>query len=133
MHKGRLRHIAISVGDAEETAQFYEEAFGLERISESRNAIRLSDGTINLTLLNAPTNPNAVDVHGEKHYGLHHIGFWIDDLDELGQKIQSIGGTLEMTEDDQALTEGAEHKYRDPDGIMFDLTTLGWAGSRKDA
>ena len=132
MKRGRLRHIAISVSDAQKAASFYEAAFGLTRVSESPNAVRLSDGTVNLTLLNAPTNPNAVDRHGNAVTGVHHIGFWVDDLDEAGERIQSLGGMLDAKEENQELTAGAEHKYHDPDGVLFDVTTLGWPGTRRE-
>ena len=56
MQQGKLRHIAISVPDVEKAAAFYESAFGLRRENESSIAIRLSDGTVNLTLLNFPTD-----------------------------------------------------------------------------
>ena len=55
MPKGQLRHIAISVPDKEKAAAFYEQAFGLERVSESRVATRLTDGVMNLTLLQFET------------------------------------------------------------------------------
>jgi catechol 2,3-dioxygenase-like lactoylglutathione lyase family enzyme len=51
MAKGKLRHIAISVPDKEKAAKFYEEAFGFERVSQSRVATRLSDRAMNITLL----------------------------------------------------------------------------------
>jgi catechol-2,3-dioxygenase len=34
--EGKVRHIAISVPDKEKAAKFYEETFGLERVSQSR-------------------------------------------------------------------------------------------------
>ena len=51
MAKSQLRHIAISVPNKDTAAKFYEETFGLERVSESRVATRLTDGVMNLTLL----------------------------------------------------------------------------------
>ena len=58
--QGKLRHIAISVPDIETAAQFYEKTFGMERINEVQtnhgNGISLSDGVVNLTVLNFPTD-----------------------------------------------------------------------------
>ena len=52
----RLRHFAIVVRDLEKSAKFYEDAFGLKRVGqetlEFAAAIYLSDGVINLALLN---------------------------------------------------------------------------------
>ena len=51
----RIRHIALCVKDIEETANFYEKAFGLKRtdIKDGTTAFNcyMSDGEINLALL----------------------------------------------------------------------------------
>ena len=47
----KLRHIAIAVRDLEETAKFYEEAFGLERVRQSDVAVMMSDGVVSLAIL----------------------------------------------------------------------------------
>ena len=55
---GKLRHIAVQVPDLEKAAAFYEGAFELKRVSQVEspigNAISLSDGIMNLTLLHFP-------------------------------------------------------------------------------
>src|SRR5580698_9994859 len=54
----KLRHIAIQVPDLEKAAAFYEGVFELKRVnkvdSPIGNAIALSDGIVNLTLLHFP-------------------------------------------------------------------------------
>ena len=54
----KLRHIAIQVPDLEKAAAFYEGVFELKRVnkvdSPIGNAIALSDGVMNLTLLHFP-------------------------------------------------------------------------------
>ena len=82
MPKGQLRHVAVSVPDKEKAAAFYEQAFGLERISESRVATRLTDGVMNLTLLQFETQEDAGDERGKDFVGVHHFGFWVDDEGE---------------------------------------------------
>ena len=72
--KGKLRHIAISVPDKEKAAKFYEETFGFERVSQSRVATRLSDGVMNITLLQFETQEDAGDDRGKDFVGLHHFG-----------------------------------------------------------
>ena len=51
----KLCHLALQVPDLEKSACFYEQAFDLKRVREAEspigNAIMLSDGTVNLTLL----------------------------------------------------------------------------------
>ena len=132
MTQGKLRHIAISVPDLEKAATFYQQAFGLNRENESSIAIRLSDGTVNLTLLNFPTDADAGDGRGKDFVGLHHIGVWVDDLTEAAGRIEKAGGTLQSMEDAEIAIEHAEHKYRDPFGVVIDVSTLGWDGARRD-
>ena len=132
MTQGKLRHIAISVPDLEKAAAFYEKAFGLNRENQSSIAIRLSDGTVNLTLLNFPTDGDAGDERGKDFVGLHHIGVWVDDLAEAAGRIEKAGGTLQSMEDAEIPIEHAEHKYRDPFGVVIDVSTLGWDGARRD-
>ncbi len=132
MQQGKLRHIAISVPDLEKAAAFYETAFGLRRENESDIAIRLSDGTVNLTLLNFPTDADAGDERGKDFVGLHHIGIWVDDLAEAGERIRESGGTFQSMEDAEISIENAEHKYRDPCGVVIDVSTRGWPGARRD-
>jgi len=54
----KLRHIAIQVPDLEKAAAFYEGVFDLKRVAKVEapigNAISLSDGIMNLTLLQFP-------------------------------------------------------------------------------
>lgn len=132
MTQGRLRHIAISVPDLRKAAAFYEDAFGLSRESESAIAIRLSDGTVNLTLLNFPTDADAGDERGKDFVGLHHMGVWVDDLTEAGEDIKNAGGVFQSMEDAEIPIENAEHKYRDPFGVVIDISTRGWHGARRD-
>ena len=132
MKQGKLRHIAISVPDAQKAAAFYEEVFGLKRVSESGIAVRLSDGVVNLTLLNFPTDADAGDERGKDFVGLHHMGIWVDDLAEAGERITKAGGKFHAMEDATAPIENAEHKYRDPYGVVIDVSTRGWHGAKAD-
>ena len=55
----KLRHIAITVPDPWKTAEFYVRVFGMKKVGETdwENAkgVYLSDGVINLALLNYKT------------------------------------------------------------------------------
>ena len=48
---GKLRHIAIAVATTDETAKFYEQAFGMTRVRQSVSSIMLTDGVISLAIL----------------------------------------------------------------------------------
>jgi len=128
--KGKLRHIAISVPDKEKAARFYENTFGFERVSQSRVATRLSDGVMNITLLQFETEEDAGDERGKDFVGLHHFGIWVDDINTMKQAIESHGGRLHAGPTAH-VPENAEHKFRDPYGIVFDISTHGWDGAKK--
>jgi methylmalonyl-CoA/ethylmalonyl-CoA epimerase len=130
MAKGKLRHIAISVPDKEKAAKFYEESFGFERVSESRVATRLSDGVINITLLQFETEEDAGDERGKDFVGVHHFGIWVDDIESAKQRIEALGGKYHPGPSAHT-PANAEHKFRDPNGIVFDISTHGWDGAKR--
>jgi catechol 2,3-dioxygenase-like lactoylglutathione lyase family enzyme len=128
----RLRHLAIVVKDLDATAEFYERAFGLKRIekseSETAHRIFLTDGEINLALLKYKGKRGSGLDDPESFVGLHHMGFQVDDLGESQAAIEKAGGTWYFDlgkEEDEAF----ERKFRDPNGIVFDISHKGWAGT----
>jgi len=127
---GKLRHIAISVPDKEKAAKFYEQTFGFERVSQSRVATRLSDGVINITLLQFETEEDAGDERGKDFVGLHHFGIWVDDVDMTKRAIERNGGKHHPGPTAH-VPENAEHKFRDPYGIVFDISIQGWDGAKR--
>jgi lactoylglutathione lyase len=120
----KLRHVALLVNDPEESAKFYEAAFGMKRVGSARRGLYVSDGTINLALLRV--NPD----HGEK-VGVFHFGIWVDDLDEA-EKVCQANGASYLGGRPTSPNSFYECKYKDPDGIVFDMTHKGWAGAVKD-
>lgn len=131
MPKGQLRHIAISVPDKEKAAQFYQDAFGLERVSESRVATRLTDGVMNLTLLQFQTQEDAGDERGKNYVGVHHFGFWVDDEGDAIKDVENHGGKHHRGPTGAGAPQNAEVKFRDPDGVVFDISTHGWDGAKR--
>jgi catechol 2,3-dioxygenase-like lactoylglutathione lyase family enzyme len=130
MAKGKLRHIAISVPDKEKAAKFYEETFGFELVSQSRVATRLSDGMMNITLLQFETQEDAGDERGKDFVGLHHFGIWVDGIDAITQGIEAHGGKYHQGPTGHA-PANAEYKFRDPNGIVFDISVHGWGGAKR--
>ncbi|MGY9056433.1 MAG: VOC family protein [Alphaproteobacteria bacterium] len=122
----KLRHIAITVPDLEATATFYEKTFGMTRSTESEIAILMTDGVMSLAILKFKTDQQAGDERGKEFHGLHHIGFVDDDLNGMTKVIEDNGGSYHMRLPDS--DEGAtEVKFRDPDGVVFDIVDTGYA------
>src|SRR5260370_5492910 len=97
----RIRHIALTTKDPAKTALFYQEAFGLKEVRRSPNgAVFLTDGHINLAILNFKTNKSAdVGAHGENFSGIHHFGFEVEDLDEAQHQLKKAEG-VQLTHND---------------------------------
>ena len=122
----KLRHIAVTVPDMEETATFYEKTFGMERVFESGIVIMLSDGTISLAILKFKTDEQAGDERGKDFHGLHHMGFVVDDIETSSEAIEENGGKYHMRLPD-TLEVANEIKFRDPNGVVFDIVTKDFA------
>ena len=125
----RIRHIALVVKDLEATADFYEKALGLKRspMSEGPTARRIymSDGHVNLALLQYKGETGSGLKDAASFVGMHHFGFQVDDLAKQQKTIEQAGGKfffdLGKPEDDDF-----ERKFRDPNGIIFDINWKGW-------
>ena len=121
----RMRHIALLVTDPEKSAQFYEKTLGFKRAGQAGRGLYMTDGTINMALL------KCLPEKGEKP-GLYHFGMWVDDLDQTADQVTGAGGTYLMGREDRNPNTFYEVKYRDPDGIVFDITPTGWRGAVKE-
>ncbi len=139
MPKPKLRHIAMSVDDPFATADFYMKAFDLEKVGETDSplarGVYLSDGTICVAILHFKSDYWAGKQQKE-FTGLHHFGFWVDDLDATDADIHEAGGEYfagrpDPSEGDVSRTH-YEVKYYDPNGIMVELSSTGWPGATRD-
>lgn len=131
---GKLRHIAMQVPDLEKAAAFYERVFELDRVSEAEspigNAIMLSDGTMNLTLLNFPEG-TVGGKNGPDWAGLHHFGMVVGDKAATAERIEANGGRFFMELPGDYPGVEAETKFKDPNGVVFDVAEHDWTLSRK--
>jgi catechol 2,3-dioxygenase-like lactoylglutathione lyase family enzyme len=128
----KLRHIAVVVNDLEASAQFYEKVFEMTRAYEAKGrAIYLTDGTMNLALLNSATATSATTSDSAKH-GTHHFGFCVDDFASVEATLAEAGATYAY---DLGNPEGMnyERKWLDPEGILFDVSEKGWYGALSEA
>jgi catechol 2,3-dioxygenase-like lactoylglutathione lyase family enzyme len=130
----KLRHIAIAVKDPRKAAEFYMRAFDMQKVGETdwtgARGVYLSDGTVNLALLEYKSDEMAGEWRGKDYVGLHHIGFWVDDAKAAREAVEGAGGKYWMGE---AVEGGGfyEIKYRDPNGVVVDITANGWGGAKK--
>lgn len=126
----KIRHIALSVRDPDKTAKFYEEALGLVRVGTTESALAdgvyLSDGYINIALLKYKTDEMAGGVGGKDFVGTHHFGFKVDDADATRKQIEAHGGKFFMDLPALKDTLYYEEKFRDPEGVIFDISGKGW-------
>jgi methylmalonyl-CoA/ethylmalonyl-CoA epimerase len=125
----RLRHIALSVPDPEKAARFFEEAFGMTRVGKAGIGCYVSDGTINVALLKYDG-----DVPGfhKGYHGLVHFGMWVDDIEEAQRKVTAAGASYFEGGPQNNPHAFYEVKYKDPNGVIFDLTHNGWRGAVKE-
>ena len=89
----------------------------------------LTDGVVNLAILHFKSD-EAAQGTGKDFVGIHHIGFWVDDVVEQGKIARNSGATWIMG--DPSNPDGYEVKHTDLSGIIFDIAAHGWAGSQKN-
>ena len=128
----RLRHIAVCVRNLEQAARFYETVFELKRVGrediEIGSAIYLSDGVVNLALLKFAGARGNDLADPTNAVGANHFGFQVDDLAEAQRRIEAAGGKFFFDLGD-ARKGNFERKFKDPDGILFDISQHGWIGT----
>jgi len=81
----QIRHIAISSDDTEKLARFYKEVFDFRQsrpTPEGRKTIYLTDGHVELTILENGNQQNS--------NGLHHFGVQMDDMEGTVDRIEKL-------------------------------------------
>lgn len=136
----QIKHIAIATQDADKTAKFYTSVFGLKEIgkldSPNASGYYLSDGNINLAILNFKNDKVTGAEYGQEYSGIHHIGFQVASLEEIAEKLQEAQSNP-REEINEALGVGmgearhanVEVKYGGPDGVIIDISETGWVGT----
>lgn len=128
----KLRHIALSVSDPDKAAEFFEKAFGMTRAGRAMRGWYMTDGVMNVALLNfkdesVPGYAGLKDVRGVIHFGM-----WVDNLEEAEKRVLEAGGTYLTGRKETDPNVFYEVKYRTPDGIVFDITESGWRGAVRE-
>jgi hypothetical protein len=84
---------------------------------------------VNLAILHFKSD-EASQGTGVDYVGIHHIGFWVDDVVEQGKIARNVGANWIMGDPNNP--DGYEVKHTDLNGIIFDIAAHGWAGSQKE-
>jgi catechol 2,3-dioxygenase-like lactoylglutathione lyase family enzyme len=109
----RIRHLAIISDNRETLVEFYTKAFGMKRIEGNGPAIYLTDGYINLALIQKrPHNKQ----------GLYHFGFVVDEIEPLVPLCRELGAASDV----ENRPYQAESRVHDPDGNPIDISLRGW-------
>ena len=137
----KIKHIALSTQDVDKTAKFYMDVFGMKEIAKldgmGARGYYLSDGDLNLAILNFKNDAAAGVERGKEWSGIHHIGFQVESLEAIAEKLAAVGS--EPRHDiNEALGVGPGHdhrygnvevKYSGPDGVTVDVSETGWVGT----
>lgn len=128
---GRIKHIAIRTHDPEKTAAFYQQAFGLAQVGRGKNGVYLSDGHINLAILNM-----RAAAEGETmRLGLDHFGFQVENVEETVNRVKELGGeALAEAVNNPATRPESPQSYFEvkcvgPDSQVIDVSNGGWVGA----
>lgn len=129
-----VSHLAIRTLDAEKTAQFYADVFGLTLTGRQGDAgFRLSDGRVTLILM--PWDIGDYHGGGISRPGPDHLGFKVESVEALKERLQAVGDNnphlrplpLGAGREGAARLElfrrggcGTYH-LSDPDGVLIDV------------
>ena len=135
----RIKHIAIATEDLEGTTKFYIEGLGLKKVGEVDSPVAkgvyLTDGYINLAVLQFLDDYVATTEGAPKYRGIHHFGLEVEDLESAREQIERAGAVHKPSP--VAAAHGGEVrrgsnvevKFNGPDGVMIDLSQSGWVGT----
>ena len=136
----KIKHIALSTQDPEKTAKFYVDVFGMKQIgridSPGARGYYLSDGDLNLAILNFKNDAVAGAERGKEWSGIHHIGFQVESLEAIAERLATAGAARRDDvnqalglDSDRPRHTNVEVKYGGPDGVMLDVSETGWVGT----
>jgi catechol 2,3-dioxygenase-like lactoylglutathione lyase family enzyme len=111
----RIRHLAIVTDNRERLVKFYTTVFGMKVIDGVGPAIYLSDGYLNLAI---------IQKRGNYKEGLYHFGFEVENIEELKPLCKDLGAASEIQK--RPPNREAEYRVHDPDGTPIDLSQHGW-------
>src|SRR5271156_3745778 len=113
----KLRHIAIAADDPGSCSAMLRDVFGFEEIgicdNELATGVFLSDGTLNIAVLRFHTDQLG---KGMDYRGFHHVGFLVDDIDGVRERLAKVGAECVMDRPEGDDDSFFEVKFMSPDG-----------------
>ena len=136
----KIKHIALSTQDVDKTAKFYIDVFGMKEIARidgpGARGYYLSDGDLNLAVLNFKNDAVAGVERGKDWSGIHHIGFQVESLEAIAERLAAAGSEPRHDINEAlGVSYGREShgnvevKYVGPDGVTLDVSETGWVGT----
>ena len=132
----RLRHFAVCVKDLEKAAKFYETVFELKRSRAARtieigSAIYMSDGVINLALLNfaGGAGSKASDSRTRAASSARTISASRSTTSPRRRSASRRRAASSSSTSATSAHGNFERKFKDPDGVIFDISKHGWQGT----
>jgi catechol 2,3-dioxygenase-like lactoylglutathione lyase family enzyme len=120
----KIRHIAYRAADPDAMANFFVNSMGMTVMQKRKNnAIDLSDGTINITVL--PIRAGTPDGEPARYPGIDHIGFTVENDAEAFRTLEAAGAKKARTVN--LGTAYYEDKFVGPEGIIVDVGH--WVGA----
>jgi catechol 2,3-dioxygenase-like lactoylglutathione lyase family enzyme len=121
-----VRHLAIRTCNLPASRRFYEEGLGLHFLGlrPSGQAVDLSDGSVNLTLLPYDGPARSSLPEGSEFV---HLGFLVEDLAATYHRLVGLGAHVVRDDvKERRPTSGVvphgSFKVLDPDGIVLDIS-----------
>ena len=137
----KIKHIAIATKDPEKVAHVYRDVFDLRVVgridTDNSEGYFLSDGNVNLAIIKLKNEAVAGEEFGTEFSGLHHIGFQVDDIGLVEDKLKDADWSP-WSEMNKALAKGtaegykganSELRYTGPDGVLLSISHSGWVGT----
>lgn len=106
----KVRHVAVMTKNREKMVEFYQKVFGLEPKRGFGGAIYMSDGDVNIALIEVKRD--------DQQEGINHYGFEVDDLESFKENLKASGFPAEI---DSKSDKDSDHRIQDPDGRWVDL------------
>jgi catechol 2,3-dioxygenase-like lactoylglutathione lyase family enzyme len=106
----KIRHVAVMTRNRDKMVEFYQKVFGLEQKRGFGGAIYMSDGDVNIALIEVK--------RAEQQEGINHFGFEVDDLEEIKRKLEANGFPVNI---DSKSDKDSDHRVQDPDGHWVDM------------